>query len=270
MLESLTPLQILWIGTAAFAAYVIRGMSGFGAGLILAPLLALVLPVHVVVPLSGLLVFVLFIYLTIRDRHDVIWRELKLLALPTIAGVLAGLFLFRTLDNRLLLIMLGCFLIVYATYMLAVHAFGLPQFRCSERWALPVGFSGSFVDTLFGGGGGTLIVIYMHARGIGRVQFRATVATLWFIEMDRADFGLCGGRLLHPRGADHGRRTPPRDGGSDVARRAPRQPRQPRNVSAHTRSAADGERDRLAGEVLTVRLLPALIGCLNFQLECSG
>ncbi|MDB5862795.1 MAG: hypothetical protein JWO70_601 [Betaproteobacteria bacterium] len=183
MLESLTPLQILWIGAAAFAAYVIRGMSGFGAGLILAPLLALVLPVHVVVPLSGLLVFVLFIYLTVRDRHDVIWRELKLLALPTIAGVIAGLFLFRTLDNRLLLIMLGCFLIVYATYMLAVHAFGLPQFRCSERWALPVGFSGSFVDTLFGGGGGTLIVIYMHARGIGRVQFRATVATLWFIEM---------------------------------------------------------------------------------------
>ena len=183
MLEKLTLAQMLWIGAAVFAAYVVRGMSGFGAGLVAAPLLAFVLPVHVVVPMSGLLVFVLFIFLTIRDRHSVIWRELKLLAWPTVAGVLAGLLLFRSLENRFLLLMLGTFLILYAIYMLAVHAFGLPQFRCSERWALPLGFTGSFFDTLFGGGGGTLVVIYMHARGLGRMEFRATVAMLWFIEM---------------------------------------------------------------------------------------
>jgi uncharacterized membrane protein YfcA len=183
MIEQLTPAAMLWIAAAVFGAYVIRGMSGFGAGLVSTPMLVLVLPVHVVVPAAGLLVFVLFIFLTIRDRHHVNWRELKLLAPPTIAGVVAGLLLFRTLDNALLVVMLGGFLIVYSTYMLAVQAFGLPQFTCSERWALPVGFVGSFVDTLFGGGGGALVVIYMHARSLGRMEFRATVATLWFIEM---------------------------------------------------------------------------------------
>jgi len=183
MIETLPLPHLLWIGAAVFGAYVIRGMSGFGAGLVAAPLLALVLPVHVVVPMSGLLVFVLFVFLTIRDRASVIWRELKLLAPPTVAGVVAGLFLFRSLDNALLLVMLGSFLILYASYMLAMHAFGLPQFRCSERWAVPLGFTGAFFDTLFGGGGGTLVVIYMQARGIGRVEFRATVAMLWFIEM---------------------------------------------------------------------------------------
>jgi uncharacterized membrane protein YfcA len=183
MFDALTPGNIAWIGASVFAAYIVRGMSGFGAGLIAAPLLALVLPVHVVVPLSGLLVFVLFIFLSIRDRHSVIWRELKLLGPPTLLGVLGGLLLFRSLDNRLLLIMLGSFLLLYASYMLAVHAFGLPQFRCSERWAFPLGFTGAFFDTLFGGGGGTLVVIYMHARGIGRMEFRATLATLWFVEM---------------------------------------------------------------------------------------
>lgn len=183
MLESLTPLHMIWIAAAILGAYIIRGMSGFGAGLISAPLLAFVLPIHVVVPLSGLIVFVLFIFLTIRDRHSVIWRELKLLAPPTVVGVIAGLFLFKSLDNHLLLTMLGGFLILYALYIIAVQVLGLPQFRCSERWALPVGFTGSFFDTMFGGGGGTLVVIYMHARGIGRIEFRATVATLWFIEM---------------------------------------------------------------------------------------
>ena len=183
LIASLSAPALFWIAASVFAAYVVRGMSGFGAGLVAAPMLAFVLPVHVVVPLSGLLVFVLFVFLTIRDRRSVIWRELKVLAPPTVAGVIAGLLLFTSLDNRLLLIMLGSFLIAYAAYMLAVHAFGLPQFSCSQRWAWPLGFAGSFFDTLFGGGGGTLVVIYMHARGIGRMEFRATVAMLWFIEM---------------------------------------------------------------------------------------
>jgi uncharacterized protein len=183
MLENLALPALAWIAFSVLVAYVVRGMSGFGAGLVSAPLLAYVLPLHVVVPMSGLLVFILFIVLAIRDRADVIWRELKLLALPTVAGVVAGLLLFSTLDNRPLLIMLGAFLVVYATYMLAVHAFGLPQFTLSPRWAAPLGFTGAFFDTLFGGGGGTLVVIYLHARQIGRMQFRATVATLWFIEM---------------------------------------------------------------------------------------
>jgi uncharacterized membrane protein YfcA len=183
MIEGLTLPTLLWIAGAVFAAYVVRGMSGFGAGLIASPLLAFVLPIHVVIPVSGLLVFVLFIFLTIRDRDRVIWRELRLLAVPTIAGVIAGLYLFRSLDNRWLILMLGSFLVLYAGYMIAVHAFGLPQFQCSERWAFPLGFAGAFADTLFGGGGGTLVVIYMHARNIGRMEFRATLAMLWFIEM---------------------------------------------------------------------------------------
>jgi uncharacterized protein len=190
----LTALQMLWVGAAILGAYVVRGMSGFGAGLIAAPLLALVLPVHVVIPTTGLLVFMLFIFLTLRDWRNVIWSELKRLVLPTLAGVVVGLLLFSMLDNRLLLMMLGGFLIVYSIYMLAVHAFGLPQFSLSERWAFPLGFAAAFFDTLFGGGGGALVVIYMHARDVGRMEFRATLAMLWFIEMMAriVGFGLSG------------------------------------------------------------------------------
>lgn len=183
MIEGFSLTQIVFAAVVVFTAFVVRGMSGFGAGLIATPLLAFMLPMHVIVPVSGLLVFVLFVFLTIRDRNSVIWRELRLLAVPTVIGVVCGLFLFRSLDNSLLLFMLGGFLIAYAVYMLVVHFFGLPELRCSEKWAAPVGFAGSFIDTLFGGGGGTLVVIYMHARGIGKMQFRATVAVLWFIEM---------------------------------------------------------------------------------------
>lgn len=166
-----------------FGAFVVRGMSGFGAGLVAIPALVFVIPIHTAVPMMGLLVFLLFIFLTIRDRRDVIWSELKLLVPPTLAGVVAGAFLFTNLDSALLLKLLGAFIIGFALYVLAVHHFGLPEFRCSQKWALPAGFLGATVDTMFGGGGGTLVVVYMHMRGIGKTQFRATVAVLWFFEM---------------------------------------------------------------------------------------
>lgn len=183
MIESLGPLQLAVTGCIVFGAFVIRGMSGFGAGMIGVPLLAFLMPVHTAVSMFGLLVLFLFTFLSIRDWHDVVRSELKRLIVPTLLGVAGGVLLFKHLDNRLLLQLLGGFLIAYALYALAVHYIGLPEFTCSQRWAYPVGFTGAFIDTLFGGGGGTLVVIYLHMRGVGRAPFRATVAALWLAEM---------------------------------------------------------------------------------------
>lgn len=183
MIEGLAPLQLVLAAVIVFAAFVVRGMSGFGAGMIGIPLLAFLMPVHTAVSMFGLMVLFLFLFLSIRDWGEVVKEELKRLIVPTLLGVVAGAMLFASLDNRLLLQMLGGFLIAYALYAFAVHYFGLPEFTCSPRWAYPVGFVGAFIDTLFGGGGGTLVVIYLHMRRIGRAPFRATVAALWLAEM---------------------------------------------------------------------------------------
>lgn len=175
--------QLAWVAVVVFAAFVVRGMSGFGAGMIAVPLLAFVIPLQLAVPLCSILVFVLFVILLLRDREQVVWPELWRLVPPTIIGAVIGLWLFAVLDNRILVTMLGGFLVLYALYMLVVSFLGLPKLRCSQRWAFPAGFFGSFFDTLFGGGGGTLVVIYINARGVSRNGFRATVAALWFFEM---------------------------------------------------------------------------------------
>jgi hypothetical protein len=182
MVELSAP-ELLWVASVFLFAFIIRGMSGFGAGMIAVPLLALVIPVQRAVPLCSLLVFVLFVMLVIRDWREVVWNELRLLVPPTIVGALFGLWLFSVLDNRILVMMLGTFLVAYAVYMLVVNLLRMAQLHCSQRWAIPVGFLGSFFDTLFGGGGGTLVVIYINARGVSRTGFRATLAALWFTEM---------------------------------------------------------------------------------------
>lgn len=183
MAEGFSGLHFAASASIVFGAFVVRGMSGFGAGMIGIPLLAFVMPVHTAVSMFGLLVLVLFTFLSIRDWGEVVKDELKRLIVPTLLGVAGGVLLFQNLDNRLLLQLLGGFLIGYALYALAVHYFGLPEYTCSQRWAFPVGFAGAFIDTLFGGGGGTLVVIYLHMRRVGRAPFRATVAALWLAEM---------------------------------------------------------------------------------------
>jgi len=192
--ENYTILQLAIMACMVFGAFVIRGMSGFGAGMIGIPLLAFLIPVHTAVSMFGLLVLVLFTFLSIRDWREVVRHELKLLLVPTLLGVVAGVLLFKYLDSRLLLQLLGGFLIAYALYTFAVHSFGLPEMTCSDRWAIPVGFVGAVIDTLFGGGGGTLVVIYLHMRKVGRAPFRATVAALWLFEMIAriAGYGAAG------------------------------------------------------------------------------
>jgi uncharacterized protein len=175
--------QVAGVALIIFGACVVRGMSGFGAGLVAMPLLVFFIPIHTAVPMMGLLVFLLFIFLMVRDRRDVVRDELKLLVPPTLVGVVAGTLLLKNLDAALLLKLLAGVIMTFALYVLAVQHFGMPRLRCSQAWALPVGFVGATVDTMFGGGGGTLVVIYMHLRGIGKTQFRATVAVLWFFEM---------------------------------------------------------------------------------------
>ena len=194
MLEGLSAPQIALAACIVLGAFVVRGMSGFGAGMIGIPLLAFLMPVHTAVAMFGLMVLTLFTFLSIRDWREVVRREFALLLVPTILGVVAGVLLFRHLDNRLLLQLLGGFLIAYSLYVFAVHTIGLPLVTCSERWAIPVGFAGAFIDTLFGGGGGTLVVIYLHMRGVGRAPFRATVAALWLFEMIArvAGYGAAG------------------------------------------------------------------------------
>jgi uncharacterized membrane protein YfcA len=183
MLEGLSAPQIALAACIVFGAFIVRGASGFGAGMVGIPLLSFLMPVHSAVAMFGLMVLTLFTFLSIRDWREVVRREFALLIVPTIVGVVAGVLLFRHLDNRLLLQLLGGFLIAYSLYVFAVHSFGLPEITCSERWAIPVGFVGAFIDTLFGGGGGTLVVIYLHMRRVGRAPFRATVAALWLFEM---------------------------------------------------------------------------------------
>ncbi len=178
MLESLSLLQLIAAFCILIIAYVLRGITGFGSGLIAIPLLALMLPISVVVPMVSILDYTASLTHGMKHRSNIQWRQILPLLPFTLSGILLALYLFNTLDARLLKQFLGAFLIIYALYSL--YTVKLPVHR-SLLWAVPGGMFGGLISTLFGTGG-PFYVIYFQLHGLGKAAFRATIATILLLD----------------------------------------------------------------------------------------
>lgn len=178
MLESLTVPQLGIAALIIVVAFFVRGIAGFGSGLIAIPLLAQLLPLSVVVPLVGLLDYLASTSHGVKHRQAIVWRDLLPLLPFTFTGVLTALYLFHTLDADLLRKALGAFILLYAFYTLFSSGSG---FHGRRWWAIPAGAFGGLIGTLFGTGG-PFYVIYFRLRQLDKTAFRATIATLFLID----------------------------------------------------------------------------------------
>lgn len=174
---------VVALAAIVFVSFMIRGMSGFGTSLIAIPLMVYVVPIHMAVPLMALLGLGLLLMLGVRDRAHVGWSEVWRLTPPTILGVVVGVWVFSLLDARVMLKLLGLFIVGYAIWMIASDYLRVRFRRWPGWYAWPFGFTQSFVDSMFGGGGGVLAVIYMHRRGFDKIGFRSTLAVVWVGEL---------------------------------------------------------------------------------------
>ena len=177
-MSELTPATIALSAGFVLVAYFIRGIAGFGSGLIAIPLLALVLPLPLVVPAVAVTDYLASTSQGVVDRRAILWRSLWPLLPFLLTGVLTALYLLRSVDPGLLTQALGVFVILYALYTLAdLH----PGRIGRARLGAPLGGLGGLVGTLFGTGG-PFYVAYLQLWGPGKTQFRATASTMFIIE----------------------------------------------------------------------------------------
>ena len=158
-------------------AYVVRGIAGFGSGLIAVPVLSVMAPVTAVVPVVVSLDYVGSGTQSVRNLGRVMWAE-QLTLLPfSLIGIAVGLVVLRGVSTTVLSRSLGAFVLVYAFYQLLP----LPPMRGSRISAIACGFLGGLVGTLFGTGG-PFYAIYFNLRGLDKSAFRATFATNFLID----------------------------------------------------------------------------------------
>ncbi|WP_028488792.1 sulfite exporter TauE/SafE family protein [Thiothrix lacustris] len=172
----------VWQYAAATAivvlAYFIRGIAGFGSGLIAVPLLALFLPLTFVVPSILLLDFTASLVMGGLDLKRVQWQEINILIPFSLLGVIIGTQLLVNLPMTPMLLALAAFILVFAIRSLLNLKGEKP---ISRGWAVPAALTGGTVGGLFGTGGPPY-VIYLNHRIHDKSLLRATFSALFFIE----------------------------------------------------------------------------------------
>lgn len=172
-LEILAPALAIVLG-----AYFIRGITGFGSGLIAVPLLALFLPLQTAVPLVLVLDFSASLVMSRKARAHVQWQEIVPLLPTTLLGILVGVTLLVSLPREPLLTALALFVILFGLrYLLNIHG----DRRVSRGWSVPAGLSGGLIGALFGTGGPPYVVYLTH-RIQEKSQLRATLSGLFMLD----------------------------------------------------------------------------------------
>jgi uncharacterized protein len=177
-IEILSPLPIVYCCVVMIACYALRGSTGFGAAAAM-PLLGLVIPLKMLIPAWTLVGLVASITLFGRDRRHVAWRDIARLAPACLVGILAGLYLFKTLDSTALAQGLGVLVLLYGFYSLWSTFRPPPTWSISPRIAAPIaGLSGGIVGTAFGTMASLFFAMYFDALRKGKEQFRATMSAI--------------------------------------------------------------------------------------------
>lgn len=165
-------------GGVIVLAYFIRGISGFGSGLIAVPLLAQLLPLPFVVSVILVTDFSASLLMSRVDRRQVDWGEIKALLPTAVIGVVLGVTLLIRVPKGPLLLVLGLFVTAFGIRNL-LHLHG--EKPISRMWALPTGLLGGTVGALFGTGGPPY-VIYLSHRVREKAALRATFSGLFLLD----------------------------------------------------------------------------------------
>jgi uncharacterized membrane protein YfcA len=174
-------------------AYVVFGLVGFGSTLVAAPMLAHVLPVTTVVPALALTDLVAAWSNGWRFSQHVVRRELVRLVPALFIGSAFGAWILFTLPLKLLMSLLGVFVVLYAVNGLRPQRAKPPL---TAGWAWWYGTAGGVLSALFGTGG-WVYSMYLLRRVEDPQQIRATqTAVLMFSSLIRVGLFLLAGRLL--------------------------------------------------------------------------
>jgi len=165
------------VGLIVAFAYTVVGLTGFGASMVAMPMLVHLLPLRLALPMMLIYDLVGGVAIGVRNRRSVDRRELIRLLPFMLVGVVLGVTVLVKAPERVLLLLLGAFVLAFAGWSLL---FRPRQKPIAPEWAVPLGTVGGVFSALFGTGG-PIYTIYLARRVPDKSRLRATISLLLFL-----------------------------------------------------------------------------------------
>lgn len=170
-------LEVGLVLAVVFCSTLIRSTLGFGNALLAMPLLTLLIGVKSASPLVALLGLAISVLMLLRGWQAVRWREILVLLLASLPGILLGLVLLAAAPERIVKWILGLFLAGFGLYsLLEVRLPKIDSGWMGVPCGLLAGVLGGAYNT-----NGPPIIIYGVLRGWDRDQFRASLQGFFLI-----------------------------------------------------------------------------------------
>lgn len=165
--------RIIYCSLIFFLAFFVRALTGFGAGLIAIPVMALMYPLKMVVPLQ--LVFEVGVSALLLPKvwKDVDWPHATNVLIGLFFGNMTGAYALARVDNTILKNVLVVVVFLFAIYLTWTAKKPAP-WNIRARWGLVFGMVGG----VFGGSlgmGGPLVVLYLSQQFVRKENLRATL-----------------------------------------------------------------------------------------------
>ena len=178
------------------AAYVLFGITAFGAALFTVPILSHLLPMEFVLPTCVLLDVSAALAVGSRISREADWSELRWLIPFAVIGAITGFTLLVNLPRNVTMTALGAFLLIYGVHSLRR---GDTARNVGRAWAPVTGFIGGAMGTLLGIAAPPY-AIYLTRRITDLRAYRATLSNMViFSTVTRALVFLAGGLMLADR-----------------------------------------------------------------------
>lgn len=194
VVELLAPLltveTAIAVGVVA-AAGVLRGFSGFGSAMVLAPSLAALYSVKVAVPLIILLEVALSFQLLPAAVRQVVWREIGILTLAALPGLVGGVLLLEVVPEGTLRLAISVAIVAFLCLLFAKVRRKGPV---TDAGLLATGALSGVANGASGVGGPPVVLYYLAGDG-SAAALRATVIC-YFFAIDVVSAGIFAARGL--------------------------------------------------------------------------
>lgn len=157
-----------------FAAFSIQSLTGFGGPLIAMPLGISTVGLAAAKPVVTLCAWLSAAVIAVRERHNIVWRELFKMSGVMLIFMIAGLWLFKNVQMPFLQVLYGIVVLC-----IGVKKLFWPSVGEMPRWAVVLSIclagimQGLFVS------GGSFLVIYAVGAIPEKQKFRATLSGVW-------------------------------------------------------------------------------------------
>jgi uncharacterized membrane protein YfcA len=193
-----SPLEFLATCAILVVAQIVYVLFGFGSGLIAVGSLALIFPEIKDVVVMLLLVNLPAELLVVgQARREIRWRPIAGLGTGIALGIPLGAWILHASDPRVVLTILGWFLVAVGILFVRLPSGGRVQ---PPDWtAPPTGLLSGLLTGMFGTGGPPVIVWY-HLSAVSKAAFRANLMTIFLLmTFVRLPSYLIGGLVTAPR-----------------------------------------------------------------------